>query len=390
MLKQISKRALSIEIAATKKIEIIARSYDGVISLAQGIPSFPTAPYIKEAAKKAIDEGLVDKYSVGFGIEPLRVKIAEKVNRENNIKVKPSEIIVTHGAIEGLMAIFLAILDEKDELIVLTPNYASHLNQIQIALGGKKAVPVVLDETKNEWTLNPQRLEKAVTKKTKAILICNPCNPTGKVYTKKELKEIARIAKKYNLYIITDEMYEYFVFDKKEHISIGSFPEVSDRTISVFGFSKSYAMTGWRIGYITARQYLIDQIFKIHDSLITCPNVVAQYAALSAIEGTKNVVELYKKAFIKRREIVINELSKTNKIQLITPNGAYYAFPKILLDIDDNKLTMQLIKEAKVAVIPGSAFGKGGEKHIRISFGQEENILREGLQRLTGYLNNKF
>lgn len=386
--KKISKRASLIEVAATKKIELIAKSYPGVISLAQGIPSFSTTSHIREAAKRAIDQGLVDKYTVGFGIEPLRVAIAKKLKRENNIKVKPCEIIVTHGAIQALMAIFLALLEEKDEVIVLTPDYASHLNQIQIALGGRKAIQVALDEKNNEWILNSKKLEKKITKKTKAILICNPCNPTGKVYSEKELKEIAKIAKKYNLYIITDEMYEDFVFDNKKHISIASFPEAAERTISVFGVSKSFAMTGWRIGYIAANQYLIDQIFKIHDSIITCPSAVSQYGALAAIEGPKDIVKSYKEVFLKRRKIVIDELSKTDKLQLIIPSGAYYAFPKILIkNIDENDLVLKLIKEAKVAVIPGSAFGKGGENHIRISFGQEEDKLKEGLKRLVNYLN---
>lgn len=388
--KQVSQRATLIDVAATKKIELIAKTYDNVISLAQGIPSFATALHIKQAAKEAIDKGLVDKYTTGFGILPLREAIVKKLRRENKIKAKPSEILVTHGAIQGLMAIFLAILEDKDEVIVLTPDYASHLNQIQIALNGKKAIEVSLDETDKGWILNPKRLEKAVNKYTKAILFCNPCNPTGKVFSEKELKAIGKIAVKHNLYIITDEMYEHFVFDNKKHISIGSFPEVEERTISVFGVSKSYSMTGWRIGYMTAKQHLIDQIFKIHDSIITCPSAVSQYAALAAIQGPNDVIFSNKKEFLKRRKIVIDELSKTNKLKLIIPEGAYYAFPKILINIDDNELTMRLIKIGKVAVIPGSAFGKGGENHIRISFGQEENLLREGLMRLVNYLNSEL
>lgn len=388
--KQVSKRASLIEVAATKRVEIIAKNYPGVISLAQGIPSFQTPNHIKEAAKKAIDENLADKYTVGFGIEPLRIAIAKKLKTDNNINAKPSEIIITHGAIQALMAIFLTLLEDADEIIVLTPNYASHLNQIQIALNGKKAIEVSLDETENEWVLNPGKLEKAVTKNTKAILICNPCNPTGKVYSEKELKEIVKIAREHNLYIITDEMYEYFVFDSKKHISIASLTGASDRTISVFGVSKSYAMTGWRIGYVVAKQNLIDQIFKIHDSIITCPTVTSQYAALAAIQGPKDAIETFREAFLIRRNIVIEEIKKTEKLKLISPSGAYYAFPKILIDIDENDLILKLIKEAGVAVIPGSAFGKAGKKHLRISFGLEENLLREGLQRLTSYFNKNF
>lgn len=387
-MKNFSKAALSIDVAATKKIELIAKSYNNVISLAQGIPSFQTAEHIKEAAKKAIDQNLVDKYTSGYGIEPLRGAIARKVERDNDIDVKASEVIVTHGGIEALMAIFLALLDPTNEIIVLTPDYASHLMQLRVAQRGKAPVEVPLMETDNDWVLDSARLEKAITAKTKAILICNPCNPTGKVYSQEELKEVARIAVKHNLYIITDEMYEYFVYDGKKHVSIGSFPEVADRTISVFGVSKSYAMTGWRIGYIVANNKIIDQIFKIHDSLVTCPTAVSQYAALAAITGPQDIVGEYKKAFLARRKIVIDTLAKTDKLELIIPQGTYYAFPKVRDLANDEDFVLRVMTKAKVAVIPGLAFGKGGERHLRLSFGCEEDILREGLRRLVDYLNN--
>jgi aminotransferase len=228
-----------------------------------------------------------------------------------------------------------------------------------------------------------------VTQKTKALLICNPCNPTGKVYTEKELRQIADIAKRNNLFIISDEMYEYFTYDGKKHISIGSFPDVADRVISIFGVSKSYAMTGWRIGYIVAHKELIKQIFKIHDSLVTCPTAVSQYAALAALEGNQDVVKEFTQAFAKRRQIVIDELAKTDTITVNIPDGAYYALVKINDEVDDYELAIRLLHEAKVAVVPGSAFGLGGENHLRISFGGDEALLREGLQRLVRFMENR-
>ena len=386
-LKSFSSATQTLEVGTIKKFEILARSIPGTISLAQGIPSFETAGHIKAAAKAAIDANLVGKYTPSYGIEPLRSAIVKKLKEENAIAAVNSEILVTHGASEALMAIFLALLNSEDEVIIVTPGYASHLTQVQIALDGKHAVHVPLDKTQRGWQLNTNILTKAITKYTKAIVICNPTNPTGYVYFYKELKEIAKIAKEHNLYIVTDEMYEHFVYDGKKPISIASFPEVSDRTISVFGVSKSYAMTGWRIGYIVAAQPLIDQIFKIHDTIITSPTVVSQYAALAAITGPQDVVEFYKEAFFKRRQIVIDELKKTNAVSLYIPQGAYYAFIKINQPIDDEKFAIALVEKARVAVVPGSAFGKGGENHIRISFGVEEDILREGLHRLIAYLN---
>lgn len=388
--KDVSHVALGIDVSAIKKMELLGREQGGVISLAQGIPSFQTPQHIKEAAKRAIDENLVDKYTVGYGIQPLRQAIVKKVKAENNIAAVEQQIIVTHGGIEAMMATFIAICNPEDEVIILTPDYASHITQVQISGRGGRPVFVPLDETKDGWTLNPDRLEAAITQNAKAILICNPVNPTGKVYSQEELKEIARIALQYNLFIITDEMYEYFTYDKKDHISIGSFPEVADRTISIFGVSKSYAMTGWRIGYLVASKKIANHIFKIHDSLVTCPTAVSQYAALAAIEGPKDDVAYFNKEFLKRRKIVMEAMKQTNKLQLGTPQGSYFAFPKLMFEENDYDLAVSLIKEAGVAVVPGSAFGQGGEGHIRISYGCEEDQLREGLKRLINYLNKTY
>ena len=245
-----------------------------------------------------------------------------------------------------------------------------------------------MQETDKEWRLDIKRLEKSITAKTKAIIICNPSNPLGKVYTQEELQNIARLAKIYDLYIIVDEMYEYFVFEGK-HTSIGSFKEVQDRVISIFGVSKSYAMTGWRIGYIAADKQIIDQVYKIHDSLVNCPAAVAQYAALAAITGPQDLVKSYKEVFLRQRQIVVDELAKTKALSLITPAAAYYAFIKVNKKVNDTELALDIVQKAKVAVVPGSAFGPGGENHIRISFGTEENTLKEGLTRLVNYFNKK-
>lgn len=378
-----------IEASSIKKMQLLANEDKDVVSLAQGIPSFQTPAHIKNAAKEAIDANLADKYTSGYGIEQLREAIAVKVKRDNNINADASQVIVTHGGIEALMSIFMAILNPADEIIILTPDYASHITQTQIVRHGGMPVFVPLAETHAGWVLDGERVEAAITQNTKAILICNPCNPTGKVYTEAELKEIARIAKKHNLFIITDEMYEYFTFDGKKHISIGSMPEVADRVISVFGLSKSYAMTGWRVGYIVADKKIIPQIFKIHDSLITCPAAVSQYAALAALQGPQDVVGEYRNAYEKRRQIVLDTLSRTERLELVKPEGAYYALAKVRGNVDDYDLSMRLLHEAKVAVVPGSAFGPGGESHIRISFGCEEETLREGLRRVVGYLEKK-
>jgi|GEM_PF-22200 len=387
--RDVSTIASSIEVSAIKKLQLMANEEKGVISLAQGIPSFATSDSIRNAAIDAIKQGVADKYTSGYGIVELRNAIVKKVKRDNEINATIDQVMVTHGAIEAMMATFIALLNPNDEIIVLTPDYASHITQTQIARHGGKPIFVPLLETEKGWVLNSEKIEAAVTQRTKAILICNPCNPTGKVYSYEELKQLASVAKRYNLFIISDEMYEYFTYDGKKHISIGSFPEVADRVISIFGVSKSYAMTGWRIGYIVANKKLITQIFKVHDSLVTCPTAVSQYAALSALEGNQKMVTTYKKAFEKRRKIVLDELAKTDKISVIAPEGAYYAFIKMEKEVDDYELALRLIREAKVAVVPGSAFGLGGENHLRISFGGDEKLLRDGLKRLVAFVEKK-
>lgn len=385
-VKEPSRITSAIEVSAIKRIELMRREIPGVISLAQGTPSFFTPAHIKAATKEAIDKNLVDKYTPGFGIDPLREAICTKLARDNQIIAEPAQIIVTHGAIEGLMAVFLALFNPEDELLILTPDYASHVTQVSIARHGGRPIFVPLREEKQVWVLDPERVEAAITQKTKGILICNPSNPTGKVYTAEELKQIARIAIKYNLFIITDEIYEYFVFDGKQHISIGSFPEVQDRTISIFGVSKSFSMTGWRIGYLVTTKKLVQQIFKVHDSLITCSTAVSQYAALAALRGSTDCIVEFKDAYEARRKIVLTELGRTDKLTCSVPEGAYYAFPQVKTQLDDYELAIRLVNEAKVALVPGSAFGLGGEGHLRISFCFAEDELKEGLHRFVQYL----
>ena len=386
--KNPSATALSIEMSAIKQIELLSKEQKGVMSLAQGIPSFPTASHIRQAAHKAINDGLVDKYTSPFGIDSLREAIAKKLQKENKIKADVSQIIVTHGALEGLMATFMALLNPSDEIIILSPDYASHITQTVIARNGTRPVMVALVETEEEWILDPEQIDAAINPRTKAILICNPCNPTGKVYSISELKLIAEIALKHNLFIITDEIYEHLTFGRNKHVSIGSFPEVSARTISVFGVSKSYSMTGWRIGYVVSNSKLTSQIIKIHDSLVTCATAVSQYAALAAITGPQDIVEKYRQEYQSRLEFVTSQLSKTDKLIFIKPQGAYYIFPRFKKTVNDNDVARRILEEAKVAVVPGSAFGLGGQNHIRISFGGDDKKLKIAIPRLLDFLNS--
>lgn len=388
-VKEPSHTVSGIELSAIKRLELMGRQENDVASLAQGIPSFATPQHIRDAAKKAIDQGYADKYTPGYGIQELREVIVDKLKRDNKIDADPSQVTVTHGGIEAMIAAFIAILNRDDEIIFLTPDYASHITQAIIAHYGGKPVFVPLNESEG-WRFEKERLQAAVTTRTKAILLTNPSNPIGKAYTKEELLDIVDIAKRHNLYIVTDETYEYFTFDKRKHISVASLPGAKERTISIFSLSKSYSMTGWRIGYLVASREVSRQIFKVHDSLITCPTAVSQYAAVAAIGGRQDDVVHFKKEFQKRRDMVIKKLKETDRLLLQIPEGGYFAFVKVNAQVDDYELCVRLIKEAGVAVVPGSAFGTGGEGHIRISFGCEDKQLAKGLNRLVTFVNDQL
>lgn len=371
-----------------RSIQQYVASKKDVISFAQGIPIFPTPYEIKKELVKVVSKNLADYYTPGYGILELREEIVKKLRSFNKIAAHFDEIIVTHGATQAMMAILLTLLEKEDEVIVITPDYASHFTQLIIVQKGIYLKEVSMKEVNGQWQVDFEALENAISQKTKAIIFTNPNNPTGKVFTKEELEKILVLAKKYNLYLITDEIYEYFVFDGRKHISIASFPQAKERVISIFGASKSYSMTGWRIGYIHANRELIKQIYKVHDHLVVCPTAISQYAALIALRYGEKLPERFRVVYEKRRNIIIEAFKKTKKLSFSIPEGSYYIFPKINeKNVDDYSLIYKMIDQAKVAAVPGSAFGKAGAGYFRISFAGDENELKKGLKRIVNFLN---
>jgi aminotransferase len=371
-----------------RNIQQYAQTKGDVISFAQGIPVFPTPKVIKDEVKQAIDQDMVDFYTPGQGIKELKQALAKKIKSDNKVEAVPDEIIVTHGATEAMIAILMTFFDKNDEVIVITPDYATHFSQIIIAQKGIYLKEVAMEESEKGWRLDLDRLENAISQKTKAIIFTNPNNPTGKVFSKQELEGILFLAKKYNLFVITDEIYEYFVFDGKKHYSLAAFPQAKEQVITIFGASKSYSMTGWRIGYIFANRDLINEIYKIHDNLIVCPTAVSQYALLAALKHGRKITDFFCEEYAKRREVVYRYLSQTDKLTYSPVDGSYYIFPKIKKETDDYSLAFRMIEKAKVAVVPGSAFGITGKNHFRISFAGKINELEEGLARLVNFFNS--
>ena len=379
----ISDRISQMPKSAIHEMTSLSKEVDDVAFLSWAKPTSDTPEYIKKAAIKAIEEGKTSGYSEPIGIYELREEIAKKLKKVNHIESSCDEIIVTVGAIEGLAAAIMAVIDPGDEIIIPAPGYSTHIRQVEIASGKPVCVPTI---EKEGFCLDIEKIKDAITDKTKAILFSDPNNPTGSVYSKEELEAIAAISHKNNLIIITDEAYEYFTFDGYKHYSIASFPDMKERVISSFTFTKTYAMTGWRIGYVHSSKELIPQIKKAHIPLAICAPVVSQYAVLEAIKGSQECVNNFREHYKKARDLMCKRLDRLNHVfEYQKPKGSYLMFPKILLNEGKDSLAFakRLLKEARVSTTPGVAFGK--ESHLRMSFCVSEETINKAFDRMEDY-----
>jgi aspartate aminotransferase len=358
-----------------------------VINLSMGETDFPTPNNIKEAGKKAIDENH-SFYTINSGSIELRTAIAEKLKRDNKLEYKLSEIIASCGAKQSVYNAILATVNPDEEVIVPAPYWVSYPAMIDLAQG--KAV-VISTDYKSGFKITPEQLSNAITSKTKVLILCNPSNPTGSAYNKKELLEIAKVCQKGNFYIIADEIYEKMVYDGFEFFSFATIaPELKGRIILVNGISKSYAMTGWRIGYAAGNEHIIQGMNKIQSHTTSHPSSISQFAAIEALAGPQYVVNKMIDEFKIRREYLYNELSSIEGINCYKPEGAFYLFPDIseylhthtkVLKIDSSfDFVMHLLYEAHIATVPGNAFGAEG--YIRISYATSLENLQEAAVRL--------
>jgi aminotransferase len=292
---------------------------------------------------------------------------------------------VTVGAIEGLTAAILATIDPGDEVILPTPTYSTHIRQVELASGKPVLVPLIEEEN---FALDIQAVKKSITSKTKAIMYCSPNNPTGTVFSEDQLRELAKIALDNDLMIITDEAYEYFVFDDNRHFSVASIPGMGKHIISTYTFTKTYAMTGWRVGYVHADETVIAQIKKAHIPLAICAPVVSQYAAIAALKGSQECIEEFKQHYLTTRNLMCERLDRLNHIfDYVKPGGSYLMFPKILPDEGRNSVAFckKLLKDIQVSTTPGIAFGPTGERHLRLSFCVSEEMINKAFDRMEKY-----
>jgi len=385
----ISKRVSSISKSAIHEMTRLSKEIEDVAFLSWAKPTSGTPKHINKAAIEAIEKGLVGGYSPSDGLLELRNEIVKKLERDNNIIANPNQILVTVGAIEGIASAVMACIDPGDEVIVPSPTYSTHVRQVLLASGKPVFVPL---HEEDKFALHIEDIKKAITSKTKAILFCSPNNPTGTIFPEETLREIAQITIENNLVIITDEAYEYFVYDGNKHFSIASIPEVQNNVISCYTFTKTYAMTGWRIGYLHAQEAVIPQIKKAHIPFAICAPVISQYAALEALKGSQDCVKEFRDHYKSARDLMCERLDQLEDIfSYVKPTGSYLMFPKILLDEgkDSMKFCVNLLQKAKVSTTPGIAFGPTGESHLRLSFCVDEDMINTAFDRMEKYYYNR-
>lgn len=392
---ELSRKAQAIEpsltLAITAKAKEMKEKGIDVISFSAGEPDFNTPKNIINAAIKAMEDGNT-KYTSVNGILQLREAICKKFKDDNRLEYNPSQIVVSTGAKQSLANTFLAILNPGDEVIVSTPYWVSYPELIKLADG--KPVFVEGDE-KSNYKFTKENLEKAVTAKTKAIVLNTPNNPTGTIYNKEELEVIADFAKKYNIIIISDEMYEKLIYDNENHISIASLSkDAYERTIVINGLSKSYAMTGWRIGYCAASEKIAKLMISIQSHVTSNVCSITQYAALEALSGPQDEITKMINEFEKRRNYMINRIESIDNLSIVKPKGAFYIMINIenclgkeingkILN-DSMEFCASLLENEKLAVIPGKAFGLNN--YIRVSYATSMEAIKEGLNRIESFI----
>jgi len=369
-----------------RSAELKAEGKD-IINLSVGQPDFSTPEHIKQAGIQAINDNYTS-YTPVPGYKDLREAIADKLKRDNNLDYTYEHIVVSAGAKHSLANALLSIINKGDEVIVPAPYWVSYVEQVKLAEGKNVIVPTSLE---NNFKITPQQLKEAISDKTKALMLCSPSNPTGSIYTKEELKEIAEIvaASKNDIYIISDEIYEYINFEGK-HESIAQFDIVKDKTIIINGVSKGYAMTGWRIGYMAAPKEIAAACSKLQGQMTSGACSIAQRASLTAITSDNSFTKEMNDAFKRRRDLVLEGLEQIKGMKKYTPKGAFYLFPNIAYYFgkangsvtieNDQDLCFYLLDEANVALVPGTAFGS--PENIRISYAASDEDLKEALGRI--------
>ena len=382
MRDPISKKTAEIKPSGIRKFFDIVSEMKDAISLGVGEPDFDTPWHIREEGIYSLEKGRTF-YTSNAGLKDLKIEIAHYLHRRCGLSYDPNhEMIVTVGGSEAIDIGLRAMLDPGDEVLIPQPSYVSYLPCVQLADG----VPVIIElKEENEFRLTKEELLAAVTDKTKILILPYPNNPTGAVMGEEDLKEIAEVVVSKDLYVISDEIYSELTYGGR-HVSIASLPGMKERTILINGFSKSYAMTGWRLGYAAGPAAIIAQMLKIHQFAIMCAPTTSQYAAVEALRSGDQDVEMMRDAYDKRRRFLVHELRRIG-LPCFEPRGAFYVFPCIReFHMTSDEFATRLLTEEKVAVVPGTAFGECGEGFLRISYAYSIDNLKKALQRLERFV----
>ncbi|MBC7226492.1 MAG: aminotransferase class I/II-fold pyridoxal phosphate-dependent enzyme [Thermoflexales bacterium] len=378
----VSERIASVPPSGIRRFFDIAATMEDVISLGIGEPDFTTPEPILQAGIEALKRGETH-YTSNSGLMELRRAIAEHLDRLYGQTYNPaSEILITVGVSEALYLACAATLDPGDEVIIPEPCFVSYAPEVIFAGGVPVMVPT---SAENNWQVTAEAIEAAVTPKTKALLLGYPSNPTGAVMSRERLNEIAAVVKRHNLLVISDELYDRLVYDT-QHVCFPSLPGMYSRTILLMGFSKAYAMTGWRIGWAAGPAEIMEMMRRVHQYTIMCAPTVAQYAALVAIKEGEPFVEEMRREYDRRRRLIVGGLNEIG-LTCVEPKGAFYAFPSIAVTgMDDNTFAERLLQEERVAVVPGSAFGPSGKGYVRCSYATAYEKIEEALERMRRFV----
>ncbi len=379
----LSEKVTALEPSGIRKFFDIVSEMPEAISLGVGEPDFDTPWRVREAGITSLEKGKTF-YTSNAGLKELRYEISQYLERKYQLVYHPDhEILVTVGGSEGIDAAMRSILNPGDEVIVAQPCFVSYLPCIIMAGG----IPVVVNlKEEDKFKLKKEQLEEKLTDKTKAVFISYPNNPTGAVMTKEDLEPIAEFAEEHDLMVISDEIYSELTYGRK-HVSIGSLPGMKDRTLVINGFSKAFAMTGWRLGYVAGPRAIMEQMTKVHQFCIMAAPTTSQYAAIEALRSCDDEVEEMRTAYNQRRRYLVHAFKEMG-LECFEPEGAFYIFPSIKkFGMSSEEFATRLLNEEKIAIVPGSAFGECGEGYLRVSYAYSIEELKEALGRLKRFIS---
>jgi aspartate aminotransferase len=379
-----SARAREVSLEPFKLVLALPKD---VIRLSVGEPDFDTPLFIREAAKKAIDEGFTH-YSPASGFEDLRRAVAEKLHRENRISCDyEKDIVITPGSSSGIFLAMLTLLDPGDDVLVPDPAWFHYPTLVRLCGARPVGMPVKFQD--GAASLDLEETERRVTGRTKVLIVNSPSNPTGLMLSRDALKEMGEFAEKHNLWVISDEVYEKIVYAGNSHVSPASLRGLKERTLTSNGFSKAYAMTGWRVGYLAGLPEVMEKVAALNGYMLVCPSSVSQRAAVTALTDprTNETITAMVERFSKRREMVLDALSNLPQIEAYPPQGAFYAWIDIRgTGMTSEEFSSKLIEKERVGLLPGPLFGELGKGHVRISFSTEEDKLKEALERFRRFV----